>query len=172
MSEDKELEDHMSKLMNPRVRNIEVGIRTLRTVKMYPLSLPDQLDLNDMVVEGIQAYVSEAGETLTPKTIQTFVNLFRKNIMRILGLLFPDEDAVKLQHDIDNQQLADIVEVAYTVNYGDPAKKLVSLFRGEKKEQESPMERLSRLSAETIQATDLTTSPSDITEKVESHKVN
>jgi hypothetical protein len=73
--------------------------------------------------------------------------------------------------EIDNSQLAEVVEIVYQVNYGEPAKKLVSLFRGEKTNA-SPMERLSQLSAGATPATESSISPDSDIKKEGSQTVN
>jgi hypothetical protein len=174
MSEDKELEQHMSRLMNPRVRDVEVGIRTLRKIKIFPLSLADQFSITDTITEGLQLYIKEVGEgEFTAQAASKLVEMFRAKLPVMLKLIFPEEDPRKLLKELDNFQLATIAEIVFQDNYGEPAKKLASLFRPTPiQETESPLERLSRLSADTTPATESNTSPDSATKKVESQAVN
>lgn len=176
MSEDKELSQHMSGLMNPRVRVVEVGIRALRKVTIYPLSVSDQFSLNDLINQGLKVYFEEAEKTqgnITPVLVSKLIDLIRAKLPTMLKLIIPDEDIKKLLKDLDNEQLATIAEHVFTVNYGDPVKKLASLFSQRSQvTPESALERLTRLSAGTTPATDLNTSPDSVSEKVESPKAN
>lgn len=176
MSEDKELDRQMSQAMNPRVRDVQVGIRTTRNVKLYPLSIHDQLSLDEVLAETIETYIKESqgSEEITANLVAVFINLIKKKLPVVLKLLFPDENVQKLLKELDNAQLADILELVFVDNYGDPIKKLVSLFKGNQPQQvnESPLERLTRLSAENTPATDSNISPDSATEKVGSHGVN
>ncbi len=174
MSEEKETEQHMTKLMNPRVRDVEIGIRTLRKIKLFPLSIADQFSLSDTVTQGLQLYLDEAGGgAFTAQAASKLVELIRSKLPAMLKLVFPDEQPQKLLKEMDNFQLATVAEYIFNDNYGEPAKKLASLFGAKKtQESESALERLSQLSAERTPATDLSTSPDSATGKVESHKVN
>lgn len=170
MSEDKETSQHMTKLMNPRVREVEIGIRALRKVQIYPLSLSDQFTLNDLVTEGISLCI---GDKFTPETASKLVDLVRTKLPKMFKMLIPDEKPEKLLKELDNYQLATIAEIVFNDNYGDPVKKLASLFSKPKTEQtESALERLTQLSAGTTPATESSTSPDSATKKVESPVVN
>jgi hypothetical protein len=168
MSEDKEMDRQMSQSMNPRVRVLEVGIRTLRKIKIYPLSVADQFTLSDSITEGIQIYAKESSENLTPESVSKLVDLVRKKLPDILRLIVPDEKVpAKLLKELDNYQLAEIAQIVFEDNYGEPVKKLVSLFRPTTQGNESALGRLSQLSAGTTPATDSNTSPDSVTKKVE-----
>jgi hypothetical protein len=174
MSEDKELGQHMSRLMNPRVREVEVGTRTLRKIKLYPLSLADQFSLSDSITEGLQVYVQEAGAEFSPQAASKIVELVRSKLPSLLKLIFCDEEPDALLKEFDNYQLATVAELVFNDNYGDPAKKLASLFRPKSQtaQTESAMERLSQLSVGTTPATESNTSPDSATKKVDVPTVN
>jgi hypothetical protein len=174
MSEDQELDQHMSRLMNPRVRDVEVGIRTLRKIKLFPLSAADQFSLSDSVSEGIAIFVKESGDgNFTPAVVSKLVDLFRTKLPVLLKLIFPDEQPAKLLKELDNYQIASIAEQVFMDNYGEPAKKLASLFRKQQPmETESALERLTQLSAGTTPATESNTSPDSATKKVDVPTVN
>ena len=173
MSEDKELDGHMSQLMNPRVRDVDVGIRTLRKIKLYPLSISDQFSLSDSISKGFEVYLKEAGEGFSAAAVSKMIDMIRDKLPTMLKLLFPDEMPNKLLKELDNFQTATIAEIVFVDNYGDPVKKLASLFSQRKtEEKESALERLTQLSADTTPATDLNTSLDSTTKKGESPTVN
>ena len=174
MSEDKEIDRHMSQLMNPRVRDVEVGIRTLRKIKLYPLSISDQFSLSDSISEGLQVYMKEAGDgTFSAAAVSKMIDMIRAKLPAMLKLIFPDEQPQKLLKELDNFQIATIAEHVFVDNYGEPVKKLASLFSQKKTEQnQSALERLTQLSADSTPATESNTSPDSATPKVESPTVN
>lgn len=175
MSEDQELSQHMSRLMNPRVRDVEIGIRTLRKIKLYPLSLSDQFSLSDSITQGLQIYSEKAGDQFTAQAASELVELIRAKLPDAMNLIFPDEDPKVLLKEMDNYQLATIAEHVFNDNYGDPAKKLASLFKSRSQtmdQTESAMERLSQLSAEPTQATESSTLPDSGTKKAVPPTVN
>lgn len=42
--------------LNPQIRTTEIGIKSLRTITIYPLSLADQFNVSDIIAEGMLAY--------------------------------------------------------------------------------------------------------------------
>jgi hypothetical protein len=101
------------------------------------------------------------------------IEMVRAKLPTMLKLLFPDEVPAKLLKEMDNFQIATIAETVFVDNYGDPVKKLASLFsQKQNEEKESALERLTQLSAGTTPATDSNTSPDSATKKGESPTVN
>jgi hypothetical protein len=145
MSEEKELDREMNANMNPRVRVVDVGTRTLRKITLYPLSLSDQLKLKEIVIHNIQLYLAQTDTEFSPKAVVAMAELVQENLPKVLAILFPDENVEKLISELDNHQLSKIIEFVYEDNYRGPAKNLSSLFNPAT--NASGMERLSQLSA-------------------------
>ena len=117
------------KKLNPQITELEIGVRYLRKVKLYPLSLGDQLELSDIIQQGLAAFFQiEQGneESLATFTGHMF-NLVRENIDHLIGLLVLDEDPKKVLFDITDAQIEEAVRIIYRVNYA-PLKNLKGLL--------------------------------------------
>jgi len=83
--------------INPQIADLEIGIRNLRTIKIYPLSLGDQLEMTDLITETVQRFFASREDMEKEDDIefvQFFVNLLKDNLDKILGLI-ADEDILK-----------------------------------------------------------------------------
>ena len=114
------------KRINPQIMEVDIGIRELRKIKIYPLSMSDQLKLTDLLSSAIGVFAAkEDGEDMA--VVAFIVELIKDNLGRILSMI-TDEDGNKLLEDISNLQAATIAEAVYETNYGIVAKNLKSLF--------------------------------------------
>ena len=113
--------------LNPQIVEIDIGIRELRKITLYPLSMADQFKMTDTVVQAIQQFASVGSEELSDEAIvEKMVSLIEENIDRILKLIIDPEESVGMT-DLTNDQFTDICEIVYTVNYEGSIKKLKSL---------------------------------------------
>ena len=140
----------LAKRINPRIRNVSIGIRNLRNIKVYPLSMHDQKQLIALVNKILKTLFEE--EKKTEKTddknlvfISHVVKVIEDNIEELLGYAAPDEDITKFMKDIDNDQLSEIVGHVYRDNFGTPVKNVTSLFDPE--QLQSVLKRQSSQSA-------------------------
>ena len=132
--------------INPQVRSVEIGKRTLRNLSIYPLSLSDQLDLTDLINKGLNAFL-KLGPDESDQGMMQFIafilELIKENIERIIEMI-TDEDKEILK-EITNVQLMEIVEIVYKENFEGPLKKASSLFpKVKRQEQASPSLKPSR----------------------------
>lgn len=137
--------------MNPKIREVEIGTRDLRRIRIYPLSMKDQLELSDLISEGITGYFQTQNEGDSLAAFVAFcVRLIKDNMARLLSIL-TDEEGSNLIGEIDNDQLTKIADIVFEVNFGGPLKNLTSLLEKYKtimgkKEEKSHSRRLSRQS--------------------------
>lgn len=153
--------------LNPQSEIVEIGIRTLRNITLYPLSIGDQLELKDLVFEAIQSFFAKTNQ-LDSELIAILMDLFTKNIGKIVELATcGEEKASKVLKEITNTQALRIAEVIYAMNYEDVIKNVKSLFQKMTENLEpSASKRPLLTSASTIPDTDLSTS-TDETSSVE-----
>lgn len=112
--------------LNPQIAEVEVGIRNLRKIKVYPLSMADQIKLTDTITKAIaEQLASASGSDIA--VISFITNLIKGNIGTILTMT-TDEDGEQLLGELTNLQTAGIAETIYEVNYGVVAKNFKSLF--------------------------------------------
>jgi hypothetical protein len=134
--------------LNPKIREFEVGARETRTIKIYPLSIADQLKMGDIIVTAItDARVAAAKYTEETKgmtgeeiinarlnqmsAIGDFMRLIEDNLAKILGVAsdVPAEEIGNVVNDMTNEQLYDIVDHIWTVNYEEVRKNGLNLFQ-------------------------------------------
>jgi len=117
------------KKINPQIADLEIGIRNLRTIKIYPLSLGDQLEMTDLITETAQKFFASREEIETKNDMdfaQFFVSILRDNIKKILGLITDETDIMK---EISNIQTVDLANLIYEMNYAESIKNAQSLFK-------------------------------------------
>jgi hypothetical protein len=79
--------------------------------------------------------------------------LIRDNLNKIFGYIAPDEEA-DIFNEITNEQLAEIVEIVYRINFEGPAKKVISLFPKEEEEIETTTSSLENSLQPSVENTD------------------
>jgi len=120
--------------INPKITEVEIGIRNLRKIKIYPLSIKDQKDVSDLVVEAINGFFATGdSEKKDAEFLNFLIELVSLNLLRILSIVTDENKPEKLLEEIDNEQLANIVEAIYEVNYKAVSKKVESLIEKGKK---------------------------------------
>jgi len=174
--------------INPRITVVEIGIRDLRKVKIYPLSVGHQLQMKETVA-GMLEGMTGLSENTTPEQLTNFVLSFvENNISTLLSYVVNQDDLVKcgydnidaLLMDVDNIQITEIAKVVYDRNFKGLIKNVKSLF--EKMGSEDKTEILDQVeeeitnlkskrqpqsSVERSQATDSSTSSVDDIGKAE-----
>lgn len=154
--------DDMNRL-NPLIREATIGVRELRSIKLYPLSMADQLALSAILVKTIQEMYSKREEDniVFAEAVQKAIS---ENIGKILA--FVTDEGEGLLKEISNEQALEIAEMIYDMNYGILEKKVKSLIEKIRKTFQSPTSLPQ--SSENIVNTDLKTSSEKATEMEES----
>lgn len=117
----------IDKRINPQVKDAEIGVRGLRDIKIYPLSMSDQFKMTDLITQAISGFFA-AQEAATDVAFVAFVvNLIKDNFTKILNMV-TDESGEKLIEDLTNNQAAIIVEIIYDENFGSVVKNSESLI--------------------------------------------
>jgi len=117
-------ENNEEKKLNPQIVDVEIGIRSLRKITIYPLSMADQLKLTDIIVQAAMATMADGKEDMA---VPTFIlQMLQENVGKILSMA-TDEDDKQLMGDISNLQAVGIADVLFEVNYGAVAKNFKSL---------------------------------------------
>jgi len=121
--------------LNPRKREVQVGIRELHTVSIWPLSFGDEMEVTDSFIEIINKFLAAKDLDKTEILFVTvLIDVVKKNIHRFLKFVtdyenewkeFCSDEKDMLKH-IDNCQLADIVGIIVDVNFGEDLRKKAS----------------------------------------------
>jgi len=119
------MSENEQKKINPQITEIEIGIREMRKIKIYPLSMSDQLKLTGLMSTAVAAqFAKEEGGDMA--LVAFIVELVKENLGRILTMVTGEDD--KLLEEVSNLQAAAISEVVYEMNYGIVVKNFKSLF--------------------------------------------
>lgn len=158
--------------LNPQIANVEIGVRNLRKIKIYPLSVGDQLSLSDLVVEALNTYNEIAGDKkksdieVFSEIVNFAINLIKENLDQILDKITDQEEDIKLLDEITNDQAFEIGKVIYEVNFANLIKNVTSLFGGQPEGMtEQLLKRQSPRSVSTTAATGSNTSTKKRTKK-------
>uniref|UniRef100_A0A6M3J8C5 Tail assembly chaperone n=1 Tax=viral metagenome TaxID=1070528 RepID=A0A6M3J8C5_9ZZZZ len=116
------------KKLNPQIREIEIGISNLRKIKIFPLSVGDELKLSEIIGEALKSFSSR--EDQSELAFASFViDLISENFKKILGLILgPDENNEKVMSDFTNTQVLELIHLIYEVNFESSLKNAKSLF--------------------------------------------
>jgi len=115
------------KRLNPQITETDIGVRSLRTITIYPLSMADQIKMTDLITEALNAFfLQENKEDIV--FVSFIIDLIKKNINRILAMVTDVKKGDALLSDMTNYQASEIAKIIYEVNYESVAKNLKSLF--------------------------------------------
>ena len=119
--------------LNPQIREISVGTKELRKVKIYPLSMADQFKMTDAIVAAAQQFSVIDPKNLNDATIvATMITMIEENLQDLFKLLLAEEEDITFD-ELTNVQFSDIVEIVYEINYETSIKKFQDLIDEVKK---------------------------------------
>jgi hypothetical protein len=156
--------------LNPQITEVEIGVRTLREVSIYPLSLADQGKMAKTlttVFQGVMESLSHLSEepeeldgsgesagTIEKVALQlanldiaeSIVGIIQENLEAVLKLVVDDGEQISTG-ELTNEQFYKLVEIIYEVNYEKTAKNFLALIkraRNEIPETRSPAKKIVR----------------------------
>lgn len=151
--------------LNPDIKEVKIGVRRLRKIKIYPLSAKDQFELSDLVAGGLKHFLSLGQHMSDVDFVKESLGLIRENFERIAALITDPKDMGEhILGDLTNNQIAEIAGIVYEVNYASLQKKVTGLL----KHLPSGMRRSSQEFFEDTINTDLTISSEEVSDKVDS----
>lgn len=138
----------MNSRINPQVMDVTIGIRNLREIKIYPLSIYDQTQFGNLLskvlakVFNIVPSDTEGTATIMGEIVEEVTN----NLFKMIDLV-TDEDGEELSKEITNEQALDLAMKVFKVNYEPIIKKVQGLLK--ETEGSSILEKLLNLFAGT-----------------------
>lgn len=114
--------------LNPEIRRVKIGKRTLREVEVLPLSYADEKRIRSEVLPGVVSAITKFKDKADHTVIEEFVDLVFDNIDLFIELAIPSDDPQTILNDLTNSQLADIVDIIIDVNFKSLAKKVGNLL--------------------------------------------
>ena len=136
--------------LNPQIATATIGVRNLREIEIFPLSVGDQLSMTSVINEALSTFADTVEDM---EIAGVAVQLLTQNIPLILEFVI-DEDEEKVDHvlkDLTNEQAASIAEIVYEQNYKSLLAKVQGLVEKVKKQMEElPSRRPSLPSASSM----------------------
>lgn len=113
--------------MNPQICTVQVGVKSLREVTIYPLSMADQFKMTDLLSEEINNFVGTDFKELTDlEMIEMVIDAVKRNLEKILKYVLDEKESVSFK-EITNTQFTEIATKIYDVNFDVLAKNLKAL---------------------------------------------
>lgn len=118
-----------SQKLNPKVSEVEIGIRDLRIIKIYPLSLASQFEVGDIISKAFADYAEKVQSDSQYESASLVMGIIRDNFATILDMVTDKDISAKdLFQEMTNDQAVAIIEIIYVNNFEDSLKNLRSLF--------------------------------------------
>ena len=130
-------------ILNPDIKEVTIGVRKLRKIMLYPLSVVDQMKVTDLFQEALGAFLANKDGN-DAQFIALFIAIIKTNLAKVHALVVDvEEDAEKLLTEITNNQLTVIANVLYEMNYALISKNVSGLLKKlpQVQKKESPLER-------------------------------
>lgn len=122
--------------LNPQITDVDIGVRDLRTIQIYPLALKDEKIFAAEFQAMLKKYFeqkAESDENVDSEENQLVafaeyvIGLIEENFIKILGLVTFDEDVQEIYDSLTGMQASQIVMVIYRTNFEAPLKNASSL---------------------------------------------
>jgi hypothetical protein len=157
---DAEEREQELEILNPQIKEVSVGTRKLRKIKIYPMSAGDQLKLIGL----IRKVREDAGELASRADTATIIGYVGDVITNNFGTIleFITDDGAKLIDELTNTQISEIADIVYEVNFAILEKKMMAVLQTVLKNTQSL--RSLPVSSEITPSTDLKTSSENDTE--------
>jgi len=120
-----------NRTINPDAEKVQVGIKTLRDITIYPLSISDQMKLTDKFSEAIDQFSQFDRETMSNEDAINFIkNFLSQNLPEFMEFVVDsNENNVPTLDEVTNKQLGLIADVVFRINYEELIKNAKDLFK-------------------------------------------
>ena len=153
--------------INPQISEVKHGVRELVPLKLYPLSIADQFEMEAVINTVVSEFMSSDDDSEL-SFISFIIGLIKENFKKILVLVTDhttDAKIDKLLKNMTNDQMTEIAVRVYQMNFEGILKKVVGLL------EKFPVESLLRgplpQSSKNTQDSDLSTSTDSPLEMVD-----
>lgn len=113
--------------MNPQITTVQVGVKSLREITLYPLSMADQFQMTDIIKEEISSIIGTDFNDMTDfEATEVVIDAIKRNLSKLLTYVLDKDDSVDF-NEVTNAQFVDIVQKLYEVNFDVVVKNLETL---------------------------------------------
>jgi hypothetical protein len=120
------------KKINPQIRKVNIGIRELRSISIYPLSMADQMKMVDLI-KGIFGSVYEVTQKDAVSSVEiadVVIEKIKEHLPKLLQFVTDEEIFLE---ELTNFQFTEIVGHVYKDNFEDASKNVKGLVESMKK---------------------------------------
>ena len=122
--------------LNPQIQDVYIGVKDLRKVILYPMSMADQKKFGVIFQKGLEEYFKRTTdkEEISKEDILPFIVDMKKvisdNLLEILKIVsdLRDADIDKFFGEATSLQVTEIINKVVEANFEEPLKNLQSLF--------------------------------------------
>lgn len=115
--------------LNPDIREVHVGVKTLRKTHVYPLSLHDQEQLTGIVVGFVNSFSDiNFNDISNEKALELIKDFIKDNLFKIMEFVIEEKERPTLI-ELTNNQFYQIVNDIFEVNYEGLIKNFQDLFK-------------------------------------------
>lgn len=122
----------MSDKLNPQIRTVTIGVKELRSIKIYPLSMADQTKMVE-VLKGIISRIFERQDDPDVNDMviaDLVIEEIKENLPTLLKYITEEELTLD---ELTNYQFTEIVGHVYKDNFEDASKNVKNLVEKMKK---------------------------------------
>ena len=109
---------------NPQIKDVDVGVKLLRKIEIYPLSMAQQLELTEGISDMLKIVLSEEGVS-NAGVAELGMTFILKNLPTILSYVVDPEAFEGLIEDMTMDQSITIGRIVYDMNYANLEKNVV-----------------------------------------------
>jgi hypothetical protein len=123
--------------LNPQIRSVDVGIRNLRKISIYPMSMADQTAFIELLKGAIESYFALTAEKGKAGMDESDLLPFISSLTQMVGdnskefikiVTDPDKvDPETFYEKVTNMQMSEIVKIIVEDNFEAPSKNVMSL---------------------------------------------
>lgn len=120
--------------LNPQITSIEIGVRDLRTITIYPLSMADQFSMDKVITEAMSIFnIDDIDNEI--ELVGFVFKIIQDNLKLAIELVTDKEErgTESLLNEMTNLQITDLIRIIFEVNYETQIKNLKGLFEKAKK---------------------------------------
>jgi hypothetical protein len=114
----------MSEELNPNIGELVIGIRKMRKIVIYPLSIGDQLKMSETIANLVGLIATSQEITDGTAFISKILSLIQNNLKDFLKFVLEEgENPDDVLNEMSNVQAISLCEIIYSMNYEETLKK-------------------------------------------------
>lgn len=102
--------------LNPDIKEVHIGIKELSPIKIYPLSVQDQFEITNRIVDVISSMSDGVNLESNEESLAFIQKVISENLGVILEYVTDDDQRPSFDR-LTNNQCYEIAEIIFNVNY-------------------------------------------------------